>query len=144
MILVLVAILLALAAPAMLFLRDWKKNGKVNETDSKNGEIQSGLYGHLFEQVTALTKRLDTMSVEYNTMVRENAELKARVAALESCEELVRRLQAKLDLKDEIIIERDAQLNAIFADLRARDQVVSELQGRCSVRAGTACPGAAK
>jgi uncharacterized protein (DUF3084 family) len=133
MILVLVAILLALSAPAMLFLRDWKKNGKVNEVEGKNGDIQSGLYAHLYEQVTALTLRLDKIHDEYNGLVKENAELRARVSALESCEALVKKLQTKLDQKDDIIIARDTQLNVLFSDLRLRDQKIIELQERVNV-----------
>jgi hypothetical protein len=133
MILVLVAILLALAAPAMLFLRDWKKRGKVDEIEGKTGDIQSGLYGHLFEQVSILTQRLDKIHDEYNALVKENSELKARMVALEGCEATIKKLQVKLDMKDDIIIARDTQLNVLFADLRMRDQKIIELQERVNV-----------
>ena len=133
MILVLVAILLALAAPAMLFLRDWQKRGRVDEIEGKTGDIQSGLYGHLFEQVSILTQRLDKINDEYNLLVKENSELKARMVVLEGGEATIRKLQVKLDQKDDIILARDTQLNVLFTDLRVRDQTIIELQKRVNV-----------
>ena len=133
MILVLVAILLALAAPAMLFLRDWKKRGKVDEIEGKTGDIQTGLYGHLYEQVSVLTQRLDKVHDEHNALVRENSDLKARMVVLESCEEMVKKLQKKLDEKDNIIIALNTQLNVAFGDIRMRDQKIIELQDRVTV-----------
>ena len=133
MILVIVAILVALSAPAMLFLRDWKKNGKTNEAEGKAEDIKSGLYNHLFEQVSILTTRLDKIHDEYNALVKENSELKARMVALEGCEATIKKLQVKLDMKDDIIIARDTQLNVLFADLRMRDQKIIELQERVNV-----------
>lgn len=133
MILMIVGLLMVLAAPAMMFLRDWKKTGKIDDAQGKAGEIQTGLYSHLFEQVSILTKRTDDMTREQSAFIKENAELKARVAALEACEELVKRLQVKLDKKDDMIIARDTQLNVLFADLRLRDQKIIELQERVNV-----------
>lgn len=133
MVLLIVFLLLLLSAPAALFIRDWRNKGKVDERDDKEGNIKTGFYVFLNEQVSVLTNRLDAIHGEYNAMVKENAELRARVVALENCEEMVLRLQKKLDEKDNIIMARDAQLNVLFSDLRMRDQKIIELQDRLNV-----------
>lgn len=133
MTLVIVAILLMLAAPAMLFLRDWKKKGRVDEVEGKKDDIGTGLYTHLYEQVSTLTARLDKIHDAHNSLVKENALLTARVSQLEGCEQLVIRLQSKLEDKDAIIMARDQQLNILFSDLRKRDQKIIELQDRLHV-----------
>lgn len=130
MLIFIVGVLLLIAGPVMLFLRDWKKRGKVDENEGKQGDIQTGLYSHLYEQVTVLTKRLDKVHDEYNVMVAENAALKSRLQALESSEMLVVRLQEKLDEKDELLLARDTQVHQMFNDLRLRDQKIIELQER--------------
>ena len=133
MIIVIVGILLFLSAPAMLFLRDWKKRGKIDEIEGKTGDIQTGLYGHLYEQVSVLTQRLDKVHDEHNNLVKENAALKARVVALEYCEAMIKKLQVKLDQKDDTIIALNTQLNVAFGDIRLRDQKIIELQDRVTV-----------
>ena len=133
MIIIIVGILMFLSAPAMLFLRDWKKRGKVDEIEGKTSDIQTGLYAHLYEQVSILTARLDKVHDEHNEMVKENAALKARVVALEYCEEMIKRLQVKLDQKDDTIIALNTQLNVAFGDIRLRDQKIIELQDRVTV-----------
>lgn len=133
MVLMIVFILLLLSAPAALFIRDWRKKGKVDEREDKTGEIQTGLYAHLFEQVSTLTAQLGSIHGEYNAMVKQNAALEARITQLESCELTVKRLQVKLDEKDDMIMARDTQLNVLFNDLRMRDQKIIELQERVNV-----------
>lgn len=132
MILVLVALTVALGAPAAMFVQSWRKRKRVDDAEGRSGEIATGLYQHLSEQVVMLTQRLDKISDAHNRLVGENAALKSRVASLEQCEETVHRLQAKLDTKDEIIAQRDRQVQALFKDLRDRDQKIIDLQDRLS------------
>ena len=106
--------------------------GKTDEQEGKSGDIQTGLYGHLYEQVTLLTARLDKVHDANNATLKANAELEARVKSLEGCEIMVSRLQTKLNDKDDAIAARDAQIIALFGDLRARDNKIIELQDRLS------------
>ena len=130
MLVVILGILVIAAGPAMLFLRDWKKRGRVDEIEGKQGDIQTGLYSHLYEQVTVLTTRLDKVHDEYNVLVRENATLRSRIQALESSEALVLKLRERLDEKDLMLTSRDSQVQQMFNDLRLRDQKIIELQER--------------
>lgn len=130
MLLIIVGILMMLAMPAMLLLRDWKKSGKATENEGRTSDIQTGLYSHLYEQVTLLTKRLDAVHTDYNEMVKLNSKLEARIQALEGCEEVIKKLQQKLDDKDLALSARDTQIMDMFADIRARDQKIIELQER--------------
>lgn len=132
MFLVIACLVIALAAPFAFLLRDWRSKGKLDEIEGKQGDIQVGLYNHLSEQVTLLTKRYDQLQGDYNTMVKENAELKGRLSQLEKSEETVKRLQAKLDDKDATIIARDTQINQMFSEVRLRDQKIIDLQDRIS------------
>lgn len=132
MVLLIVFILLLLSAPAALFVRDWRKKGRADEQEGTTGDIQTGLYNHLYEQVTLLTTRLDKVHDANNATLRANAELEARVKLLEGCEVMVSRLQVKLNDKDVAIAARDAQIIALFGDLRARDNKIIELQDRLS------------
>lgn len=133
MVLVILLLVLLVSVPIIMLVRDMQKNGKVSVNDGKESDIKTGLYSHLYEQVGVLTARLDKIHDDYNAMVRENSELKARITALENCEQMVERLQKRLDEKDEVILARDTQLNVLFNDLRMRDQKIIELQDRLNV-----------
>jgi chromosome segregation ATPase len=133
MVLVILLLVMLVAIPLVMLLKDMRKTGKVSENEGKTSDIQTGLYAHLYEQVSILTTRLDKTHEEYNALVRENADLKSRVAALEGSEQMVERLQKRLDEKDAVILARDTQLNVLFNDLRMRDQKIIELQDRLNI-----------
>lgn len=101
--------------------------------DGHVADAEGGLYQHLSTQVQTLTERLDVVHQQYNEMFKENALLKSRISQLEACEETVRRLQDRLNQKDEIIRQRDLQLNNLFVELRARDQKIIDLQERLGI-----------
>lgn len=130
MVLVIFGLLLLLAAPMALLLRDWRKKGKEDDIEGRNGDLEHGLYKHLSEQVSILTVRLDKVHDEYNAMVRQNAELEGRIKALEGYEKMVEVLRRELEGKNVTILARDAQINQMIADIRLRDEKIAELQHR--------------
>ena len=130
MTLLIVLFVLMVAGPVAYWLFSTNKQ---RVAEGKVADASGGLYEHLSNQVSILTQRLDAMHEAYNKMVMENADMRVRVSKLETCEEMVGRLQIRLSEKDAQLMQRETQLNVLFGDLRMRDNKIIELQERLSV-----------
>lgn len=130
MVVIITLLVLAIAGPVAFWLFS---NNKRRVADGQAADAEGGLYAHLSAQVSQLTQRLDAVHAAHNALILENAQMQVRVAKLETCEEMVGRLQVRLSEKDAQLIQRDTQLNVLFNDLRMRDQKIIELQERLSV-----------
>ena len=60
MIIVIVAILLLLSAPAALFVRDWRKRGKIDDREDQTGNVETGLIWQPLQ--AAEIRRFNTLS----------------------------------------------------------------------------------
>ncbi len=130
MTLLIVLFVLLVAGPVAYWLFSTNKQ---RVAEGKVADASGGLYEHLSNQVSILTQRLDTVHEAYNKLIIENAEMRIRVSKLETCEEMVERLQVRLTEKDSQLMQRETQLNVLFGDLRMRDNKIIELQERLSV-----------
>lgn len=130
MTMLIVLFVLVVAAPVAYWLFSTDKQ---RVAEGKEAEAKGGLYDHLASQISLLTQRLDATSLAYNALVRENATMQIRVDKLETCEDLISRLQTRLTEKDYLLTQRETQLNVLFNDLRLRDGKIIELQERLSI-----------
>ena len=91
---------------------------------SKETSAQGMLYSQLSELVQKQREELDTMYVHRNVLQEQVFELRNKVEHLTACEDTIEVLKKKLDIKDEMIAERDARITELMDELiKMKDRV---------------------
>lgn len=86
-------------------------------------------------------QELDTMYIQRNVLQEQVFELRSKVEHLESCEGTIEILKKKLDLKDQIIAERDIRITKLLEDLMQMKDRVHNLELRLRADEEKFCDG---
>lgn len=108
---------------------------------SKETSAQGILYQQLSEMVQKQRQELDTMYIQRNVLQEQVFELRSKVEHLESCEGTIEILKKKLDLKDQIIAERDIRITKLLEDLMQMKDRVHNLELRLRADEEKFCDG---
>lgn|SRR5574343_1237333 len=108
---------------------------------SKETSAQGLLYQQLSEMVQKQRQELDTMYIQRNVLQEQVFELRSKVEHLESCEGTIEILKKKLDLKDQIIAERDIRITKLLEDLMQMKDRVHSLEMRLKIDEDKFCNG---
>lgn len=91
---------------------------------SKETSAQGMLYTQLSELVQKQREELDTMYVHRTVLQEQVFELRNKVEHLTACEDTIEILKKKLDLKDDMIADRDARIAELMEELiKMKDRV---------------------
>lgn len=110
---------------------------------SKETSAQGLLYSQLSEMVQKQRQELDTMYLQRNVLQEQVFELRSKVEHLESCEGTIDLLKKKLDMKDQIIAERDTRITNLLEDLMKMKDRVHHLEMRLNIDEERICEGCA-
>lgn len=108
---------------------------------SKETSAQGLLYQQLSEMVQKQRQELDTMYSERLKLQELVFELRSKIEHLESCEGTTDLLKKRLDLKDQIIAERDIRITNLLEDLMKMKERVHQLEMRIMVDEEKFCQG---
>lgn len=108
---------------------------------TKETSAQGALYSQLSEMVQAQRKELDEMYIQRRNLQEQVFELRGKVEHLESSEATIKHLKEKLDLKDQIIQERDMRITKLLDDLLEMKDKIHKLELRLGEDEAKFCEG---
>lgn len=108
-----IVLLIAIAKPIMGMVRQYQSN----RAESAKDGADEALYKQLKEQIEINSRDIRNLIDERNRWHEEAINLRSRVTQLEEAKLTIERMKQKLDEKDELLRERDAENRRLMYEI---------------------------
>lgn len=125
--------LLAVAKPLMHYVRAYNQDKAANAQSGADAALSgaaSAMYTQLQQQIAQNAEDIRALVREKNEWFQKAMELTARVAKVEEYERTIQSMKARLEEKDLLLAERDAERVALMREIIALKDRLHELELR--------------